>query len=88
MKIDFEEDLHTTFAISTNVEYQHKQCSELLWAEIGTTKDPGVVILRWEDNWSTKISCKDVEQAKKLVLRDYYRHKPYINGQAWDLKDI
>ncbi len=83
MTILFEQERDSTFAISKNELYQHKQCDELLWAEIQRKGD--VYYVAWEGEYPKKTAFSTLEQAKSHILRECTNHRPYINGASFDL---
>jgi hypothetical protein len=83
MNIVFETEGTTVFAVSYNSIINGYCHTELLHAEI----DPalGGVMVRFESAWQNPIFCETLEQAKELVLKEYYKFKPSSVGRNYFL---
>lgn len=79
LDIKFEQEGSTVFAVAYNTvigEYEHE---ELLIAEIAPAL--GGVMVRFESAFNDPVHCSDLEEAKKTILRDYWKYKPTSLGK-------
>lgn len=79
MNIIFEEENTTLFAVAYDEIIDDYQFDELLIAEI----DPalGGYMVRFESAYSAPVHCGSLDEAKRTVLKDYYKYKPTSVGK-------
>jgi hypothetical protein len=93
MKITFEQEGNSIFAVSQNVKYKGKMCDELMFAEIKEQKGDTVLgslpffMVHWEDSYSDGVYFPFEWQAKQYVLDNYSSHKPHINGKSYEIDE-
>lgn len=83
MKLKFEQEGNSHYAIAFEEVYNRQVCDELWFADIDL-KDSGFII-RWQDNYSNKIPSNSLIEAKELILREFSKHTPQIVGNRYDL---
>jgi hypothetical protein len=87
MKITFEQEGNSIFAVAQNVKYKGKMCDELLYCEIWLGTLPFSVGIRWEDDYNKPVNADTIEEAKQHILDNYSSHKPHINGKSYDIDE-
>lgn len=81
MKIEFESEGGTTYAVAKDQRYQNRIHEELLYAEIAVFGNGYVV--RWNDNFFSPEPFSNLEEAKQTVVQDHSHHEPQSNGKSW-----
>ncbi len=85
LKIEFVKEDGTIFALAQNTMYKGKYYDEILFAEIESNVEGGMLI-RWEDDYMTKVPATK-DNYRELVLKDITNHKPHVNGASFDMEE-
>lgn len=85
MKILFEKEGDSYFAIAQKQVYNGKVYDELLWAELQPQPD-GQVKVTWEDDYFNPSFYPDMVAAKSAVIAEHGSHKPFVNGRSYDVE--
>jgi hypothetical protein len=79
------------YAISQMEVYKGKLHDELFWAELRPDvlgmigdKDCVKVQLTWEDDFYNKLYFDTLDEAKKHVNDNWFKHSPHVNGHVHD----
>jgi hypothetical protein len=84
MRILFEIDGSTEFAVSYDAEWNGYIHEELIWAEID--KALGGFMVRWENDFSNPVHFTVLAEAKVHIERNYFRHTPLSQGKKTFIK--
>jgi hypothetical protein len=85
MRIRFEQEGTTWFAISQDVEFEGYLYQELIWAEIDQAL--GGVMIRFESDYNNPIHVENIPAAREHVINNYFRYRPTQNGPKYKLDE-